>query len=51
MHQAWCTWSMADQQCDMAISGKIPYGIDQRIGAGVVEALGNFYVIGCRLIT
>ena len=35
----------------MAISGKIPYGIDQRIGAGVVEAVGNFHVIGCKLIT
>ena len=51
MHQTWCTWSVADQQCDMAISGKIPYGIDQRIGAGVVEALGNLYAIGYKLIT
>jgi len=42
---------MADQQCDMAIGGKIPYGIDQRIGAGVVEALGNLYPIRCKLIT
>ena len=42
---------MADQQSDMAIGGKIPYGIDQRIGAGVVEALGNLYAIRCKLIT
>jgi hypothetical protein len=51
MHQAWCAWSMADQQCDMAISVKIPYGTDQRIRAGVVEALGNLYAIGCKVIT
>lgn len=42
---------MPDQQCDMAIGGKIPYGIDQRIGAGVVEALSNLYPIRCKLIT
>src|SRR5690348_11628498 len=51
MHQAWCAWSVADQQCDMAISGKIPHGIDQRIGAGVVETLGNLHAVGRKLIT
>ena len=46
MHQAWCAWSVSDKQCDMAVVGKIAYGVDQRIGAGVVEALGNFNPIG-----
>jgi hypothetical protein len=42
---------VADQQGDVAILGKLAYGVDQGIGAGVVETIGDVHPIRWDLVT
>ena len=42
---------MADEQRNRAILRKLAYGVDQGIGSGVVETIGDFNPVWIELIT
>jgi hypothetical protein len=50
VHHTRCAGGVADQQRNLAVDGKFAYGVDQGIGAAVVEAVGDVHPIRWDLI-